>query len=115
MKKWMLLATVVVLVTMAVVAPAVFAQGPIDGFGPGNGRGSLVSGGQYGPGFVDENGDGICDNFVDEDGNGVCDKAGTGQGQGPGFVDEDGDGICDYAGSGGQLGRSGRMMGRWSQ
>jgi hypothetical protein len=58
--------------------------------------------------------------FVDEDGDGVCDHAGTGpglgQGHGPGFVDEDGDGVCDHAGNGGQFGRrGGRMMGRWAQ
>ena len=38
------------------------------GHGPGNG---------YGPG----NGSGTCDEFVDEDGDGVCDNAGTGHGQ----------------------------------
>lgn len=59
----------------------------------------------YGPGFVDEDGDG------------VCDYAGTGRG--PGFVDEDGDGVCDHAGTG-QAGQyfggrhGGRMMGRWT-
>ncbi len=61
--------------------------------------------------------------FVDEDGDGICDHAGTGQGRGQGFVDEDGDGICDHAGSGGPgrgqgqgQGRGqGRMMGRWTQ
>ena len=38
--------------------------------------------------------------FVDEDGDGVCDNRGTGlgNGQGAGFVDEDGDGICDNLG-----------------
>jgi hypothetical protein len=115
MKKWTLLAVVVVLVTIALLAPAVFAQGPADGYGPGYGRGAMVSGGQFGPGFVDEDGNGICDNFVDEDGDGVCDLAGTGQGRGLGFVDEDGDGVCDHAGTGRQADRSGRMMGRWAQ
>jgi hypothetical protein len=114
MKKWMLLAVAVVLVTIAVLAPAVFAQGPADGYGPGYGRGAMVSDGQFGPGFVDEDGNGICDNFVDEDGDGVCDHAGEG-GHGPGFVDEDGDGVCDHAGTGRQAGRGGRMMGRWAQ
>ena len=115
MKKWMLVAGAVILVIIAVLAPAVFAQGPADGYGPGYGRGAMVNGGQYGPGFVDENGDGICDNFVDENGDGVCDLAGSGQRQGPGFVDEDGDGVCDHFGTGGQAGRGGRMMGRWAQ
>lgn len=53
--------------------------------------------------FVDEDGDGVCDNgyymFVDEDGDGVCDNiglyGGRGYGSGAGFVDEDGDGVCD--------------------
>jgi len=72
--------------------------------------------------FIDENGDGICDNwqaggqslglgkgnrenFVDEDGDGVCDnyqselRKGKGQGrgyrQGAGFLDADGDGVCN--------------------
>jgi hypothetical protein len=72
-----------------------------------------------GPGFVDEDGDGVCDHrqaggacpgcngnsrgFVDEDGDGVCDHrqaagacAGcTGPSPGRGFVDQDGDGVCD--------------------
>ena len=40
------------------------------------------------PGFVDEDGNGICDNFVDEDGDGVCDLRGNGwrNGSGRGFV-----------------------------
>ncbi len=40
--------------------------------------------------------------FVDVDGDGVCDNMGTrpNRGQGPGFVDADGDGVCDNAGSG---------------
>ena len=47
--------------------------------------------------FIDEDGDGICDNcgngvgFIDEDGDGICDNCGNGAG----FIDEDGDGICD--------------------
>lgn len=47
--------------------------------------------------FIDEDGDGICDNcgngvgFIDEDGDGICDNCGNGDG----FVDEDRDGICD--------------------
>ena len=76
------------------------------------------------PGFVDEDGDGVCDNagsglgkgwgggshgagFIDEDGDGVCDNAGSGLGKGmgrgsrgAGFIDEDGDGVCDnYTGT----------------
>jgi len=75
-----------------------------------------------GPSFIDEDGDGICDNyqnggrglgqgnranFVDADGDGVCDNYQSGQRKGAGsgkgnarhsggnFVDADGDGVCD--------------------
>jgi hypothetical protein len=39
--------------------------------------------------------------FVDQDGDGVCDRMQSGQpcgcmGKGPGFVDQDGDGVCDH-------------------
>ncbi len=44
-------------------------------------------------GFVDADGDEVCDNFVDADGNGVCDH----KGQGKSFVDADGDNVCDNA------------------
>lgn len=59
-------------------------------------------------GFVDEDGDGICDHtggcalgpgYVDGDGDDICDNAGTGWGNG--CVDADGDGVCDYFGTGG--------------
>lgn len=58
--------------------------------------------------------------FVDEDGDGVCDNAGTGRGPGrgygPNFADEDGDGVCDHAASGASFGRRGGAMGRgWQQ
>lgn len=70
--------------------------------------------------FVDEDGDGVCDQYprgrgrgrgygrgeiVDEDGDGVCDHYAEGRGGGPGmgrgrgrrqFVDKDGDGVCDH-------------------
>lgn len=76
------------------------------------------------PGFVDADGDGVCDNcgqglgnpnaprpnFVDEDGDGVCDNCAAGgqgrrgpragYGSGANFVDEDGDGVCDNCGQG---------------
>ena len=116
MKKWMFVVVVAVVALMAVISlvPMVLAQGPADGYGPGYSREAMVSGGQFGPGFVDEDGNGICDNFVDEDGDGVCDHAGEG-GHGPGFVDEDGNGVCDHAGTGQQAGHGGRTMGRWAQ
>ena len=136
-RKWMVFAIVTVaLVGAVVVVPMAFAQGPMNGYGPGYsngpmlenepGPGSRMMGRGYaagpmmgrgnGPGYVDEDGDGVCDRagtgqgngpgYVDEDGDGVCDHAGTGQGNGPGYVDEDGDGVCDHAGAG----RSGRQM-----
>ena len=75
------------------------------------------------PGFVDADGDGVCDNcgqglgnsnapgrnFVDANGDGVCDNCAANGGQGPrgprngngggaNFVDADGDGVCDNMG-----------------
>lgn len=77
----------------------------------------------FGPRFVDEDGDGVCDlcGGEDLDGDGVCDncpyggerpqdgtgrragnRAGKGTGQGgPRFVDADGDGVCDHYAAGG--------------
>lgn len=52
--------------------------------------------------FIDEDGDGICDNSrcVDEDGNSVCGAGVYGSVGGSGvcryFIDEDEDGICDH-------------------
>ncbi len=64
-------------------------------------------------------GQGNCSDFVDEDGDGVCDNAGTGRGHGQGngsdFVDEDGDGVCDNAGTGHSGHRGGGKMGRRAQ
>jgi hypothetical protein len=80
------------------------------------------------PTFIDENGNGICDNYennggkkgpdvskgtgqnyVDANGDGVCDNTGTFQGNQkgyknkgevkPNFIDANGDGICDNAGT----------------
>ena len=111
-KKWLVVTgtVAVALVATVTLVPMALAQGPADGYG----RGAMVGEGQFGPGFVDEDGNGTCDNFVDADGDGVCDHAGEG-GQGPGFVDEDGDGVCDHAGAGRQTGHGGRMMGRRAQ
>lgn len=65
-----------------------------------------------GAGFVDADGDGVCDNradgslgrggygFVDADGNGICDNRENGSYAGAGFVDADGDGVCDNRGEG---------------
>ncbi|MEA1895281.1 MAG: hypothetical protein U9N36_08810 [Euryarchaeota archaeon] len=78
-----------------------------------------VAAAQYGQGggaggdrYVDNNGDGMCDNignctgFVDGDGDGVCDNLGDcGRGCGCGgrnFIDNDGDGVCDNTGINGK-------------
>ena len=58
--------------------------------------------------YVDEDGDGVCDNvssrciYVDEDGDGVCDTCGAShtRAKGRNFVDADGDGVCDFYTSG---------------
>ena len=111
------LAMLVAVMMLCALSVAAYAEEP-----NGLGRGQSV-------GFVDEDGDGVCDNFgfgrgsgqrrgqgagfVDEDGDGVCDYYGTGRGrgQGAGFVDEDGDGVCDYFGTGRGSGQ-GRGQGR---
>jgi len=41
------------------------------GFGSGNGTGDCSRSGE---GFVDEDGDGVCDNWIDEDGDGFNDN-----------------------------------------
>ncbi|MFA6470915.1 MAG: hypothetical protein WCU00_02650 [Candidatus Latescibacterota bacterium] len=46
--------------------------------------------------FVDENGDGVCDNYSVNGGKGL----GLGKGEKRNYVDSDGDGICDNTGSG---------------
>lgn len=66
-------------------------------------------------GYVDADGDGVCDNYAsggngrhhgayvdaDGDGDGICDNYGTGTGGRHGaFVDADGDGVCDNYGTG---------------
>ncbi len=130
-QKWLFVVSIITvsLVAAIVLVPMALAQGPVDGDGPGYGNAGFgfrmdpgdMNGPEFGmmsqrggpgngPGFVDADGDGVCDNFVDEDGDGVCDNAGSGQG--PGFVDEDGDGVCDHAGTGQQGARRGRGMGR---
>ena len=78
------LAMLLAAMMLAALSVAAYAEEPVvSGFGRGQGVG-----------------------FVDEDGDGVCDYYGTGRGssqgcgQGAGFVDEDGDGVCDYFGTG---------------
>lgn len=50
--------------------------------------------------YVDDNGDGICDNYTD--GYGAGNGYGLGAGSGNAYTDDDGDGVCDnYAGGAG--------------
>ena len=42
----------------------------------------------FGPNFIDEDGDGVCDNYASCPGR-------RGQGYAPNFIDRDGDGVCD--------------------
>ena len=74
-------------------------------------------------GYVDEDGDGVCDwrgaaasgagsrgacpGYADADGGGVCDACGNAVGACPGYVDEDGDGVCDRYGQGACGGNAG--------
>ena len=116
MKKTVVLAVTVLTLSMA--GTAVFAAGRGNEFGQNNsgtrmncGRNCIYT--NCGAGFVDENGDGTCDNygngncswrFADENGDGVCDY-GCGN-YGTGFVDENGDGVCDNYGTYGTYGTS---------
>lgn len=78
------LAMLLAVMMLAALSVAAYAEEPVvSGFGRGQGVG-----------FVDEDGDGVCDNF------GFGRGFGRGRGQGAGFVDEDGDGVCDYYGLG---------------
>ena len=96
MKRWMtgILAAVLVCVMVSAGASALAPHRH------GNAAGT-VGWGSCGVGFVDEDGDGVCDNW-----DGVC--AG---GCGVGFVDEDGDGVCDNWHEG-CLGGHGQAMGQ---
>jgi hypothetical protein len=103
MKKWLkIVGSLVGAALLAtLVAGAVFAQGPVedgdgvrdlDGTSYGRGRGASY-------GFVDEDGDGLCDVCGGVPGEGLGQEAGTARGYGYGFVDEDGDGVNDRYGS----------------
>lgn len=48
--------------------------------------------------YVDDNGDGICDNYTD--GYGAGNGYGLGAGSGNAYTDDDGDGVCDNYASG---------------
>ena len=101
MKKKIIPAALTLALVLAVCITGAFAAH--GGFGRGSG--TCLSGGQN---FVDEDGDGVCDNwtggggwcgngqgFIDEDGDGLCDNCGTQCVGGRNFIDQDGDGLCD--------------------
>lgn len=73
-----------------------------DGTRPCNGKmmqKNCCRGAGQGKGYVDANGDGVCDHYTKAmaDG-GKCPGCGMGQGkgQGNGYVDADGNGVCDH-------------------
>ena len=71
--------------------------------------------GPWGPAFVDEDGDGVCDRLQDGTWRGRMGRGsggGLGLGLGPSFVDADGDGVCDRYQQGAGMGRRGRGNGR---
>ena len=103
MKKKIISAALTLALVLAVCITGAFAAH--GGFGRGSG--TCLSSGQN---FIDEDGDGLCDNwagggsgrcgngqcFIDEDGDGVCDNCGTQcVGGGQNFIDQDGNGLCD--------------------
>ena len=94
--------SIVAMIALVLVLPTITQAA-----GPG-GRNHDPAGDTYGTAsnFVDEDGDGVCDDcqgtgvgFVDVDGDGICDSCLE---AGVGFIDEDGDGICDNMGIDGQ-------------
>jgi len=76
---------------------------PMDGSGSQRGfrgRGNAWNGGMgHGAGFVDEDGDGVCDNFNSGLGRGMGQWGRDGL-HGRNFVDANGDGVCDRLGTG---------------
>ena len=119
-----ILITVITLAGIVSLAAVVSAQnGEMRGQYGHRSGGGLGECTMSGPNFIDQDGDGVCDNsgvgigvgigigsgsgFVDVDQNGVCDNAdlgygkgnkkGKGLGRGSSFVDADQDGVCDNA------------------
>lgn len=100
MKRKMTIALVLALVLILTIAVTVFAQGR----GPANGAQGQNADCLYGD-FVDEDGDGVCDNAGQRGANqqsGRLNRQGVGgQSQaGPNFADEDENGDCDNVGEG---------------
>ena len=76
MKRWIIMALVVVLALSIMAVPA---------FAAGNR-----------PNFADTDNDGVCDNYVE---NGCGMQPGCGMARGSYFVDADNDGVCDNMGN----------------
>lgn len=102
MKKKIIPAALTLALVLAVCITGAFAAH--GGFGRGSG--TCLSSGQN---FIDEDGDGLCDNwagggsgrcgngpcFIDQDGDGLCDNCGTQCVGGRNFIDQDSNGVCD--------------------
>lgn len=102
MKKKIISAALTLALVLAVCITGAFAAH--GGFGRGSG--TCLSSGQN---FIDEDGDGLCDNwagggsgrcgngpcFIDQDGDGLCDNCGTQCVGGRNFIDQDSNGLCD--------------------
>ena len=100
MKKWLVSIICLILVLTAVTIP-------VSAIADGGNRNNAYNQRQceYKENFIDEDGDGICDNkkeqcsrgenFIDEDGDGVCDNKKGQCSREKNFIDEDGDGVCD--------------------
>ena len=84
-KVWSVLGILLVVALLgSLIATVVLAQGPTarggvtdnrQGYGACGGAGCDMAGAfcQGAGGFVDQDGDGVCDNLIDENGDGVCD------------------------------------------
>jgi hypothetical protein len=95
--------TTIILVTVCLLAIGswTYAQNRGRGYGRGAGNGPVASDTGRGMGFVDNDGDGVCDNPGMRRGGGsgyrFRAKGTTGNESklGPNYVDKDGDGVCD--------------------
>ncbi len=101
MKKNVIAIVAAVALVLLAVPTIAFANGMQQTWCPSGGAGSLAHHAMRAAG--DSNGtggQGSCAGYVDADGDGVCDNYGAGQGSRSGYVDADGDGICDNYGNG---------------
>lgn len=95
-KKMLWAIPLIALVLSLAAAPFAYAWHPQDGSNEQTRSAAFIRQGIVAacagcPGFIDEDGDGICDNWQNGGGYGQ----GYGNGAGRGFVDDNGDGICD--------------------